>query len=245
MRRRRAAAIGFAAAAALLLAAVIFMRLAERRATPRPEAPAETGPHPLAEPYLEVAFGNRWGAAPPVLRKRTHPATVRVGGEPRYEDRIHLRRVVAELDGVPGLGLELREWDAGPADLEIQYLSEDLLRQAQPGYDDGYPALYQCPGDAGGALLPGRILLPADEHFPQYMRDNMLLEGIVACLGLAGGLDGHDESAFHDGPNWHATSLTELDRRLLALHHRRELPAGLTRDEAARRLGLAPGPRHD
>lgn len=208
------------------------------RQEPEGDGAQSPGPHPLAEPYLEVAFGNRWGPAPGVLRKWNRPVTVRVIGTPRYEDRIHLRRTIAEVASVPGMvDFDLAEWEPGRADLEVRYLTAELLREAGPDHE-GYPALYRCRAAAGGALEHGEILLPADEAFPQYMRDNMLLEGLVACLGLAGGLEQHDDSAVHAEPNWYATSLTGLDRDLLALHYRDELPAGLSREAAARRLGL-------
>ena len=232
-------AVAFVVATALLSGAAGCRRSDEGKSAASPP----TGPHPLAAPYLQAAFGNRWGGEAAVLRKWTHPVTIRVGGTPRYEDRLQLRRAVQQLAELPHLvDVELAEWEDGPADLEIVYLPIERYPPAANDAERSYLARYTCEADAEGALQHGRILLPSDQTVPQYMRDNLLLEGIAACFGLAGGLAGPDDSALFSEPNWNVGSWAELDLRLLDLHYRPELPAGLDRAAAAARLGLVPSP---
>lgn len=189
--------------------------------------------------YLAVAFGNRLGPPPEVLRKwpASHGAVVlRPTGEPTYEDRVHLRLLVRELNAtLEHLDLDLAEWDERPADVEIRFAPlAGFAAPATSGAD--YPARFDCRADAAGRLRSGLLLLPSDADVPQYMRFNLLAEGLAACLGLAGTSDREAESAFYGPPNWYEEGFTRRDLALVALHDRPDLTPGLSRAQAAARL---------
>lgn len=184
--------------------------------------------------YMAVAFGNRFG--PPPERLHKWPASqrsllIRPTGEPTYEDRFHLRLLVRELDAtLEHLDLVLAEWDERPADVEIRF--EPMADFASTDY----PASFDCPADADGRLQPGVLHLPAGDDVPQYMRFNLLVEGLAVCLGLAGTTGDDPESAFYAAPNWYEEGFTPSDLDLFALHDRPELTPGLSRAEALARL---------
>jgi hypothetical protein len=165
---------------------------------------------------------------------------VRPSGEPSYEDRLHLRRLVRDLDAAMGhLDLDLVEWvgwEERPPDVEIRFLPLAEISVTAAGGDAAYPARFDCRADAGGRFEYALLLLPSDAGVPQYMRFNLLAEGLAACLGLAGGTYGDAASAFYAPPNWYEEGFTRRDLALFALHDRPELVPGLSRDEAAERL---------
>lgn len=200
------------------------------------EAPSEE----LVADYLAVAFGNRFGPPPAGLRKwppSTATLVVRPTGDPTYEDRTHLRRLVRQLDAaLEGLDLDLAEWDARPGNVEVRFLPLAGFAAAVPGYDGAYPAHFACRADPDGRLEGGLLLLPAGDEVPQYMRFNLLAEGLAACLGLAGAAEREAESVFYPRPNWYEEGFTRRDLEIVALHGRADLAPGLSRDEVARLL---------
>lgn len=206
-----------------------------------PSAAPDEAVDDYLDDYLAVAFGNRFGPPPEMLRKwpASHGAVVlRPTGEPTYEDRVHLRLLVRELNAtLEQLDLDLAEWDERPADVEIRFAPLAGFAAAAASGDADYPARFDCRADAAGRLRSGLLLLPSDADVPQYMRFNLLAEGLAACLGLAGTSDREAESAFYGPPNWYEEGFTRRDLALVALHDRPDLTPGLSRAQAAARLG--------
>lgn len=192
--------------------------------------------------YLGVAFGNRYGEPPGGLHKWPgERLVVRPTGEPSYEDRVHLRRLVRQLDAALGhLDLELAEWQERPADFEIRFLpSGGAVDPASPlGRFDR-----RASGD--GRLESALLIVPPADAAPAYVRFNLLAEGLAAGLGLAGTSDREAASAFYGPPNWYEEGWTRRDLALFALHDRTDLTPGLSRHQIAARLrhAAAPGDR--
>jgi len=191
----------------------------------------------LVDRYLAVAFGNRFGAPPRQLRRWQGVVVVRPTGTPRYEDRFRLRLLVAQLDPVLGVAsLDLAEWDDRPADLEIRYLPLQEFTAVAPEHGGDSLSRLHLRTDPDGRLRSALLLLPSDEVVPQYMRDSLLVEGLAACLGLAGGVDEPWDSAFYARPNWDAWSFLPSDLDFVALHYGDALTAGMSRRQVAHRL---------
>jgi hypothetical protein len=200
-------------------------------------AAAESASRRLADRYLAVAFGNRFGPPPHQLRRWQGTVVVRPTGAARYEDRFRLRLLVAQLAPVlGGTSLDLAEWDDRPADLDIRYLPLQDFKTLAPEYGDDYLSHLRLRSDPDGRLRSALLLLPSDEAVPQYMRDSLLVEGLAACLGLAGGVDEPWDSAFYARPNWDAWTFLASDLDLVALHYRDDLATGMTRRQVAQRL---------
>jgi hypothetical protein len=195
------------------------------------------------ERYLGVAFGNRFGPPPQRLRRWQGTVVLRPTGEVRYEDRFRLRLLVAQLAPVMHAAhLDLAEWDERPASLEIRYQPLESFPSPSPPPSPGRaaaPALsrLRVTADADGRLRSALLLLPSDEAVPQYMRDSLLVEGLAACLGLAGGVDEPWDSAFYRRANWDAWSFLDADLDLVELHYGDRVAPGLTRRQAATLLG--------
>ena len=198
---------------------------------------AEGGPQPpppsVVSAYFAIAFGDRDGPAPQVLRRWKGPVHVGVRGAPSYEDRAYLRVMVPRLSALTA-PVSLTLDDERP-DLELRFAPLGEIASASP--EEAAAAtgerLSRLAVEAGerGEIESCRAAIPSGDEVPQYMRLNLILEALVGCLGLTGTVPRPDESVFFAGPNWYEEDLAPIDLEVIRLHHAPDLAPGMRRDE--------------
>lgn len=195
------------------------------RSEPPAEPPVE---EEVRRVLLEAAFGNRYGDSHGRLLRWGGPVRVGVTGDAGYDDRGCLRRAVRRIDeALDALPVRL---DPEGAELMVQYGPLDAIpgEPAESAADAGW---VEWQVSADGTIRSARVWVPSDDSFPQYMRDNLALEGLMAALGLPGVIGDHYPSALHGPPNWDVVALAPIDIATLGLLYSPRLRPGMRREQ--------------
>ncbi|HEX2254979.1 MAG TPA: hypothetical protein VHQ65_17065 [Thermoanaerobaculia bacterium] len=187
--------------------------------------------------WLEVAFHETDGTPRARLQRWSGDLALSAAGTAGPDDLVLLRgaaRRLAEAAPRRRPRLEYR-----PTSFVVRYLPPVVA--AGPGRGPEPRVEADCPADAAGHIRRAEVRVPTGDWIPQARRDDLALEGLLTCLGLAGRLPpgrGEYESVLAAEPNWGDVRLTGGDLLTLSVHFDPALAPGLTPPEALAALGL-------
>ena len=187
------------------------------------------------EYFGEVAFGTETGDATPILRKWAAGPRIKVLGNPTYQDRAALQRVVGDLNELaPSLGLQIVE--EGHT-VEIHFVPAEDFGQVEPNYEPGNLGYFWVWWNRQQEITSARVLISTD-GVSQSERSHLLREELTQVLGLMRDSWSYPQSIFYQG--WTDTGeFADIDRALVEMLYRTDLPAGTTRDAALDLLARA------
>lgn len=180
--------------------------------------------------FAEIAFGSEFGGAEPLLRR--WPAgsgpLIRINGSPTADDRMVVDSVLAEMNRLAPLDMELVT--AFPT-AELHFVPQSsftsILPQAPPG-NDGLVWLWW---DAGQNLIRSVVLIASDR--PAQVRAHLIREELTQMLGLLQDSFRYPESIFYQGFST-VTEYLPVDRAIIELLYRGELALGMRASDAMR-----------
>jgi hypothetical protein len=225
-------------------AAIAESSLAPMKAfsTARPSAPVQSNAN-IAADFLSLHFELESGRSLPVFTRFETPITVRVTGNPPASLQPDLRRLLLRLRREAGL--DIRQVDAGSANITIEAVSRDDIHRALPQAAcfvvpnvtslNEYRRKRRSPETNWSALQVREtmaVFLPHDST-PQEIRD-CLHEEVAQALGPLNDLYRLPDSVFNDD-NVH-TVLTGFDMLILRATYAPEIYSGMTKAEVATEL---------
>lgn len=193
--------------------------------------------------FTEIAFGAEFGGASPLLRRWRFESgpLIRVNGAPSPGDRVVVDSVVAEINRLAPLDIEVVT-DSPTVELHFvpQAQFPDILPQAPPGNI----GLVWVWWDASQHIFQSVVLIATDVE--ESLRAHLIREELTQMLGLLRDSFRFPESIFYQSFST-VTEYLPIDRTVIELLHRPELVVGMTREEAARGARLllrADAPAH-
>ncbi|WP_374643740.1 DUF2927 domain-containing protein [Tabrizicola sp.] len=203
--------------------------------------------HSPGRDFIDLSFALESGQELARFTRFEGPITLATAGEVPPTARRDLEQLVARLRDEAGIDIALTE---GPARITVEFARRAALRPLAPQAacfvvpNVGSLAEYRrARGTAAvdWARITRReraaVFIPLDTS-PQEMRD-CLHEELAQALGPLNDLYRLSDSVFNDD-NFHST-LTDFDMEILRLTYSPALATGMTRQEVAARLGVAPG----
>ena len=180
------------------------------------------------EYFGEIAFGTEAGEATPILRKWASSPRIKVTGDPTSEDLAALERVVSDLnDLAPSLGLQTVE--EGHT-VEVHFVPVEDFAEVEPNYEPGNLGYFWVWWNRQQEITYARVLIATD-GVSQSERSHLVREELTQVLGLMRDSWAYPQSVFYQG--WTDTAeFADIDRALVEMLYRTDLPAGTTREAA-------------
>lgn len=187
--------------------------------------------------FREIAGRAEFGDTGDRLQKWTSDVRIVVYGSPTEQDREALASVVGDLNKIIG-PIEVVIVDSYP-DLEVHFAPQSEFAAIEPNYVAGQVGFVYIWRDAGGSLTSGRALISTTGTTAQE-RAHLIREEVTQGLGLLNDSWAYPDSIFYQG--WTTAGYAPIDRLVIEMLYRPEVPAGMTVDDAVAVLaGLTGG----
>lgn len=180
--------------------------------------------------FGEIAFGAEFGGAAPLLhrwRSGSGPL-IRLHGSPTSTDRVVLDSVMAEINRLAPVDMQIVT-DFPTVDMHFvpQSQFQDVFADAPPG-NNGLVWIWW---DAEQYVVRGIVLISTT--MTQTVRTHVIREEITQLLGLLRDSFDYPQSIFYQAFS-DVDEYLPIDRVVIELLHRPELPVGVDKDEGLR-----------
>lgn len=184
--------------------------------------------------FTEIAFGAEFEDPTPLLRRWRVGSgpLIRINGSPNAEDLEVVDSVVAEINRLAPVAIELV---AESPTAEMHFVPESEFDDILPQAPSGNVGLVWLYWDASQHLIQSVVLIATD--IEQGHRNHIIREELTQMLGLLRDSHRYPESIFYQ-PFSLVTGYLPIDRAVIDLLYRPELEVGMTASEAARAARL-------
>ncbi len=190
--------------------------------------------------FTEVAFGSEFGGATPLLRRwhADRGPLIRVNGAPSAGDQLALDSVIAELNRLTPLGIDIV---ADSPTVEMHFIPQSEFQDVLPQAPEGNNGIVWVWWGGDQHIFRSVVLISTTTA--EARRAHIIREEITQMLGLLKDSFRYPASIFYQ-PVSDVTEYLPIDRSVIELLHRPELSVGMTAEEGAQvaRTLLRPGP---
>ncbi len=175
--------------------------------------------------FLETAFRAEDLESARRIHKWAVPIRLQIHGSPTSGDRFALERAVSQI--TPLIRPHRIELTNKKPNVDVYFLPSSQLRAHEPKYRPGLRGLYWCWWSSSGTIYRARFVIATDAT-TEPERRRLIRLYLVRILGFRGATDSNKASVMSSDRSVDAQDYSALDRALIELLYRPEIPAGMS-----------------